>query len=151
MYTVSSSLPLLVILLYFGSKCGSLEFSILSLSTRSTSGVLVLGVLAAFLVKLPIYGVHLWLPKAHVEAPLAGSMILAGILLKLGGFGIYNMKFGLNLYTDTFLYIIVCVSIWGGLLASLICMRQIDVKAFVAYSSVGHIRIVVAGLLLDSR
>jgi len=150
-YTVSSSLPLLVILLYFRDKLGSIEFSLIRICCSPVRGVLLLGVLGAFLVKLPIYGVHLWLPKAHVEAPLAGSIILAGILLKLGGFGIYSIKIGLNLSLDAFSFSIISASMWGGLLASLICMRQIDVKSFVAYSSVGHISIVIAGLLLDSR
>nr|YP_010834651.1 NADH dehydrogenase subunit 4 [Coryphella verrucosa]WFQ82019.1 NADH dehydrogenase subunit 4 [Coryphella verrucosa] len=150
MYTVSASLPLLVVLLFYGSKVGSMEFILMSICSSSLTGFVLLGVLGAFLVKLPMYGVHLWLPKAHVEAPLAGSMILAGILLKLGGFGIYQMKYGLSLSLDSLSMVIVSLSLWGGLLASLMCMRQMDVKSFVAYSSVGHMSIVVAGLVLDS-
>nr|YP_010853519.1 NADH dehydrogenase subunit 4 [Tritoniopsis elegans]WGM82646.1 NADH dehydrogenase subunit 4 [Tritoniopsis elegans] len=150
MYTVSASLPLLVLILYSSGKVGSMEFLLMNISNSGLSGLVLLGVLGAFLVKLPMYGVHLWLPKAHVEAPLAGSMILAGILLKLGGFGIYQMKFGLNLYLDSFSLILVSLSLWGGFLASLMCLRQMDVKSFVAYSSVGHMSIVVAGLILDS-
>nr|YP_010853506.1 NADH dehydrogenase subunit 4 [Tritonia iocasica]WGM82633.1 NADH dehydrogenase subunit 4 [Tritonia iocasica] len=150
MYTVSASLPLLVLILYNSSKVGTTELSLMNISSEPLSGLVLLGVLGAFLVKLPMYGVHLWLPKAHVEAPLAGSMILAGILLKLGGFGIYQMKFGFNLYLDSFSLIMVSLSLWGGLLASLMCLRQMDVKSFVAYSSVGHMSIVIGGLVLDS-
>nr|YP_010874766.1 NADH dehydrogenase subunit 4 [Facelina bostoniensis]WGV42888.1 NADH dehydrogenase subunit 4 [Facelina bostoniensis] len=150
MYTVSASLPLLIVLLFHGANVGSMEFFLMNLIPSKFSGLVLLGVLGAFLVKLPMYGVHLWLPKAHVEAPLAGSMILAGILLKLGGFGIFQMKYGLNLYLDSFSLLVVSFSLWGGFLASLMCLRQMDVKSFVAYSSVGHMSIIVAGLLLDS-
>nr|AOQ30894.1 NADH dehydrogenase subunit 4 [Pleurobranchaea sp. TY-2016] len=150
MYTVSASLPLLLVLLFFSTKLGTLELNILSISSFLVNGPVILVILGAFLVKLPMYGVHLWLPKAHVEAPLAGSMILAGILLKLGGFGIYQMKFSLNLVCDEWSVVIVSLSLWGGILASLMCMRQMDVKSFVAYSSVGHMSIVIAGLILDS-
>nr|YP_009827430.1 NADH dehydrogenase subunit 4 [Hermissenda emurai] len=149
MYTVAASLPLLVLLMYAGEKAGSLEFNLLHYS-QSYTGVILLCVFGAFLVKLPMYGVHLWLPKAHVEAPLAGSMILAGILLKLGGFGLYQMKLGLNLSVDNFSIFLVSLSLWGGLIASLMCMRQMDVKSFVAYSSVAHMSIVIAGFILDS-
>nr|YP_010352823.1 NADH dehydrogenase subunit 4 [Dermatobranchus otome]UOD76591.1 NADH dehydrogenase subunit 4 [Dermatobranchus otome] len=150
MYTVCASLPLLLVLLFFGEKLGSLELLMMGLTSGNISGPLILVILGAFLVKLPMYGAHLWLPKAHVEAPLAGSMILAGILLKLGGFGIYQMKFSLNLGFDEWSLVLVSLSLWGGFLASLMCIRQVDVKSFVAYSSVGHMSIVVAGLILDS-
>nr|YP_009349238.1 NADH dehydrogenase subunit 4 [Sakuraeolis japonica]APZ75724.1 NADH dehydrogenase subunit 4 [Sakuraeolis japonica] len=150
MYTVSASLPLLVVLLFHSSNAGSMDFYLLNLSSSGISGLILLSILGAFLVKLPMYGVHLWLPKAHVEAPLAGSMILAGILLKLGGFGIFQMKYSLNLTLDSFSILVVSFSLWGGFLASMMCLRQMDVKSFVAYSSVGHMSIVVAGLLLDS-
>nr|QOZ40958.1 NADH dehydrogenase subunit 4 [Berghia stephanieae] len=150
MYTVSASLPLLVVLLFYGFEFGSMDFFIMNVSSKGIGGAIIICVFGAFLVKLPMYGVHLWLPKAHVEAPLAGSMILAGILLKLGGFGIYQMKFGLSICPDFFGLFIVSLSLWGGFIASLMCMRQMDVKSFVAYSSVAHMSIVVAGLLLDS-
>nr|YP_009136675.1 NADH dehydrogenase subunit 4 [Melibe leonina]AKE07280.1 NADH dehydrogenase subunit 4 [Melibe leonina] len=150
LYTVSASLPLLVAILYYGQKYCSMEVFMLSLVSEPTSGLVLVAILAAFLVKLPMYGVHLWLPKAHVEAPLAGSMILAGILLKLGGFGIFQVKYSLNLDCDYVSYMMVVMSLWGGFLASIMCLRQMDVKSFVAYSSVGHMSIVVAGVLLDS-
>lgn len=100
-----------------------------------------------FLVKIPIFFIHLWLPKAHVEAPISGSMILAGVILKLGGYGlirlIKNFIFiGLNL--NIYIRLIRLV---GGFFVSLICLRQRDVKSLIAYSSVSHISLVLAGII----
>nr|WDD39329.1 NADH dehydrogenase subunit 4 [Onchidium reevesii] len=148
-YTVTASLPLLALLVYRYMECASHSVSVIELSSFS-GGVLVLMVYMAFLVKLPMYSVHLWLPKAHVEAPLAGSMILAGILLKLGGYGLYQMNKCFCLTSESFIiYFLVCLSMWGGLIATLMCLRQVDMKALVAYSSIGHMGIVAAGFLMD--
>nr|YP_010415441.1 NADH dehydrogenase subunit 4 [Elysia atroviridis]USC52132.1 NADH dehydrogenase subunit 4 [Elysia atroviridis] len=150
LYTVGASLPLLIILIWRCLESGSMNIFVMGNSSSDFfTGVLVF-VYGAFLVKLPMYGVHLWLPKAHVEAPLAGSMILAGILLKLGGFGLFQMNkcFSLLSNYNTSL-VLVCISLWGGLLAVLVCLRQVDVKSYVAYSSVGHMGLVSAGVILD--
>jgi NADH-ubiquinone oxidoreductase chain 4 len=104
-------------------------------------------IIFAFLVKIPMFLVHLWLPKAHVEAPVSGSMILAGVLLKLGGYGLIRVFPFLLLMGLNYNFIFVSISLVGGFLIRLVCLRQIDIKALIAYSSVAHIGIVLRGLL----
>nr|WEU79007.1 NADH dehydrogenase subunit 4 [Physella acuta]WEU79020.1 NADH dehydrogenase subunit 4 [Physella acuta]WEU79033.1 NADH dehydrogenase subunit 4 [Physella acuta]WEU79046.1 NADH dehydrogenase subunit 4 [Physella acuta]WEU79059.1 NADH dehydrogenase subunit 4 [Physella acuta] len=152
LYTVFASLPLLVMIMYFFNVHNTCDFQILEMLNKTPlEWYMVIFVLTAFLVKLPIYSTHLWLPKAHVEAPLAGSMILAGVLLKLGGYGLVKMG---NTFTISSMNLvsvfIYSLSIWGAVLSSLMCLRQVDVKAMVAYSSVGHMSVVVLGALYNN-
>lgn len=104
----------------------------------------------AFLVKLPVYLGHLWLPKAHVEAPVAGSIILAGVLLKLGGYGLIRIVPLIQESLKLFSPILVSIGLIGGVIASFICIRQTDCKSLVAYSSVAHIALVIVGLSINS-
>uniref|UniRef100_A0AAU6PCM5 NADH-ubiquinone oxidoreductase chain 4 n=1 Tax=Euseius sacchari TaxID=3061191 RepID=A0AAU6PCM5_9ACAR len=111
-------------------------------------GVLWVLMMLIFLVKLPVFMVHSWLNKAHVEAPVMGSMILAGVLLKLGCFGLYRLFFYMNLYflvmVTNFLMVF---SLLGSVFSCVICMRQLDIKLLIAYSSVSHMGLLLSGML----
>lgn len=101
----------------------------------------------AFVVKLPIYLFHLWLPKAHVEAPVAGSMILAGVLLKLGGYGLIRILPIFREVNKSYSWLFIGLRVLGGVFVRVICLRQVDIKSLIAYSSVAHMRLVLGGLL----
>nr|URH16835.1 NADH dehydrogenase subunit 4 [Glyptotermes pubescens] len=147
-YTLLASLPMLVGIFYVYSTVNSTCFFLLVDSVFSSS-FLYLCMIFAFLVSMPMFLVHLWLPSAHVEAPVSGSMILAGVLLKLGGYGLLRV-FSTLVNFFNFGFVWVSVSLIGGFLVSLVCMRQTDLKSLIAYSSVAHMGIVIGGIMTMS-
>nr|BBD71101.1 NADH dehydrogenase subunit 4 [Trichonotus filamentosus] len=155
-YTLAGSLPLLIALMLLNKSMGSLSLITLSFSKAFplfSLGDKMWGVacLLAFLTKLPLYGVHLWLPKAHVEAPIAGSMILAAVLLKLGGYGMIRVMPILSPIAETLSYPFIILALWGVVMTGSICLRQTDLKSLIAYSSVGHMGLVAAAVLTQMR
>nr|YP_009743805.1 NADH dehydrogenase subunit 4 [Ambulyx dohertyi]QIE12556.1 NADH dehydrogenase subunit 4 [Ambulyx dohertyi] len=146
-YTLFVSLPLLIGIFYLYNEICSMMIYFLKFFNMNFI-LLYFCMILAFLVKMPMYFVHLWLPKAHVEAPVSGSMILAGIMLKLGGYGLLRVLVFLQEINMKLNYIWLIISLLGGFYISLKCFCQVDIKSLIAYSSVSHMSIVIGGIMV---
>lgn len=149
LYTLIGSFLMLISLIYIYSTVGTTNLLIINhfQFSESVQILLWLAFFASFAVKIPMVPFHLWLPEAHAEAPTAGSVILAGVLLKIGGYGF--LRFSLPLFpkaTIFFTPLIFILSLIAILYASLTTLRQIDLKKIIAYSSISHMGFVTIGI-----
>jgi NADH-quinone oxidoreductase subunit M len=149
LYTLAGSLLMLIAILAIYGKTGTTDIVTL-LETKfppSMQTWLWLAFFASFAVKMPMWPVHTWLPDAHVEAPTAGSVILAAILLKMGGYGF--IRFSLPMFPDASAYfapLVYALSVIAVIYTSLVALVQEDIKKLIAYSSIAHMGFVTMGL-----
>jgi NADH-quinone oxidoreductase subunit M len=154
LYTLFGSVLMLIAMLYMRSVAGTTSIPALMAYdfSKEAQTLLFLAFLASFAVKLPMWPVHTWLPDAHVQAPTAGSVILAGVLLKLGGYGF--IRFSLPMFPDGSAQFIPLMFILSGVAVvytSLVALVQRDMKKLIAYSSVAHMGFVTFGLFAMNR
>jgi NADH-quinone oxidoreductase subunit M len=154
LYTLFGSVLMLIAMIYMANTAGTTSIPALMAYDfpREAQTWLFLAFLASFAVKLPMWPVHTWLPDAHVQAPTAGSVILAGVLLKLGGYGF--VRFSLPMFPDGSAQLIPLMFVLSGvavIYTSLVALVQRDMKKLIAYSSVAHMGLVTFGLFAMNR
>jgi proton-translocating NADH-quinone oxidoreductase chain M len=149
LYTLFGSLFMLLAILFIYSVTGTTDYQILLTTafTEYQQKILWIAFFASFATKIPMLPVHIWLPEAHVEAPTEGSVILAGVLLKLGSYGF--IRYSLPLFPFATLYFtpfINTLAVIGIIYTSLTAIRQTDLKRIIAYASVAHMNLVMIGM-----
>ena len=149
LYTLLGSVLMLLSILYIYYQVGTTDYEVLLtfIFSKTEQKFLWLSFFSSFATKVPMVPVHLWLPEAHVEAPTAGSVILAGVLLKLGTYGF--LRFSFPLFPEASFYfapIVYLLSIVGIVYTSFTAIRQTDFKRIIAYTSVAHMNLVMVGL-----
>lgn len=152
-YTLFGSILMLLGIISIYSEIGTTDIQILSQVEFSNSRQLILWLafFCSFAVKVPMLPVHIWLPEAHVEAPTAGSVILAGILLKLGTYGIVRFMIPMFPYAMTyFTPLVFTMCVIGIIYSAATTIRQIDLKKIIAYSSVAHMNFALLGLFTNN-
>jgi len=152
LYTMAGSLVLLPVIFMLYSENGSTNLFLLTTSidsflSSSRQFILGWGMLAVFSVKIPLMPVHLWLPEAHVAAPTAGSVLLAGVLLKLGGLGFLRFMIPVLPSFTVWCFPLICtMCLCSFLFSTLSTIRQVDLKKIVAYSSIAHMALVTLSI-----
>ena len=151
LYTLIGSLFMFISIIWIYKELGNISLCALYCTSLENQNFLILGFFLGLAVKIPMFPIHLWLPQAHTEAPVAGSVLLAGILLKLGGYGF--LKFTLPIFNEGSKFItplIVSLSIVAIVYGAITTIRQTNLKRLIAYSSISHMGLVTIAIFTHS-